>query len=323
MHSHFSEERCVARRPSRSTRRERGVHAVVALTAVTMVAELAVGHATGSMALLADGWHMATHVAALGMASLAYVVARRLESQHAFSFGSGKVHTLAGFTSSLVLAIASMWMIFEALTRLAHPHAIDVAHSLPVAVAGLLVNVISIKLLHVEEDAHPHAGHDHDHAHHDHAHHDHHHHHDHNHRAAVMHVMADILTSALAIVALLAAQHLGWTWLDPLTGLIGGLVVAKWSVDLCRSTALELLDLDASAVIPKIRAALEKMDDVRVHDLHVWSLGRGIRCCVVTVHTTAPRAPAAYHRTIREVCQVAHLTVEVQPHAAPQPVVAP
>jgi cation diffusion facilitator family transporter len=294
MHDHPNLGGCPARRHEISHRRERGVRAVVALTAIMMVLEIAVGYAAGSMALLADGWHMTTHVAALGMASLAYVLARKFESHHAFTFGTGKIHTLVGYTSALLLAIA---MIVESTSRLVEPRTIDVAGSLPVAILGLLVNIASAKLLHVE-DEHNHAGD---------------HHHDHNHRAAVMHVMADILTSALAIVALVTAQLLGWTWLDPITGIVGGLLIAKWSYGLCKTAALELLDVDPSAFLQvQIREVLEQLDDVRVHDLHVWSLGRGARSCVVTVSSATPRETTEYRRQILEVCALSHLTVEVQ-----------
>ncbi|MBC8070743.1 MAG: CDF family Co(II)/Ni(II) efflux transporter DmeF [Deltaproteobacteria bacterium] len=299
MHDHSNLDGCPTRRQASSHRRERGVRAVVALTATMMVLEIAVGYVAGSMALLADGWHMATHVAALGMASLAYVLARRLESHRAFTFGTGKIHTLAGYTSALLLALVAIAMIVESATRLVEPRTIDVASSLPVAIVGLLVNIASVKLLHVD-DEHDHDGDDH-------------HEHDHNHRAAVMHVMADILTSALAIVALVAAQLLGWTWLDPITGIVGGLVIGKWSFGLCKTSSFELLDVDPSVSLQlQIREALEQIDDVRVHDLHVWSLGRGARSCVVTVTSATPRDPAEYRRRILEVCALSHLTVEVQ-----------
>jgi cation diffusion facilitator family transporter len=282
-----------------------------------MVLEIVVGYAAGSMALVADGWHMATHVAALGMASLAYVLARRLETHHAFTFGTGKIHTLAGFTSALLLASVAVVMIVESIGRLANPRVIDVASSLPVAVVGLLVNIVSVKLLHVDEDddhhGHDHHGHDrHGHDHHGHR------HHDHNHRAAVMHVVADILTSALAIAALLAAWFLDWAWLDPVTGIVGGLVIAKWSFGLCKTASFELLDVDVSASLQvEIREALERIDDVRVRDLHVWSLGRGARSCVVTVVSASPRDSTDYRQRILEVYPLSHLTVEVQRCAHP------
>jgi cation diffusion facilitator family transporter len=272
---------------------------VVALTAITMVVEIIVGHVAGSMALLADGWHMATHVAALGMASLAYVLARRLETHHAFCFGTGKIHTLAGFSSGLVLAIAAIFMMIDSIARLAAPRAIDVTSSLPVAMIGLLVNIASIKLLHADDDSAHHEGE--------------HEHHDHNHRAAVMHVMADVLTSTLAIAALLAAHFVGWNWLDPAMGILGGLVVAKWSIGLCRTASLELLDAVPSPSLRiQIREALEGIDDVRVRDLHLWSLGRGARSCMVTLVSATPREPTEYRRRILEVCDLSHVTVEVQ-----------
>jgi cation diffusion facilitator family transporter len=294
MHQHSSPDPCPMQRTSTAHHRERGVRAVVALTAVTMIVEITVGHVAGSMALLADGWHMATHVAALGMASLAYVLARRLESHHAFSFGTGKIHTLAGFSSGLVLAIVAIFMMVDSIGRLALPRPIDVTSSLPVAVIGLLVNIASIKLLHVDAEHH-----DED--------------HDHNHRAAVMHVMADVLTSTLAIAALLAAHFVGWIWLDPVMGIVGGVVIAKWSIGLCKTASFELLDVIPSPSLRvQIREALEGIDDVRVRDLHLWSLGRGARSCVVTVVSATPREPTEYRRRILEVCDLSHVTVEVQ-----------
>jgi cation diffusion facilitator family transporter len=291
--------------PPSSARRERGVLAVTALTAVMMVVEIVVGYATRSMALLADGWHMATHVGALGLASVAYAVARRYASHRAFTFGTGKVPALAGYTSAVGLGLVAVVMIVESATRLLHPGAIDFARSLPVAIAGLVVNLASVFLLHDDHDDHD----DHDHHHH-HDHDD--HHHDHNHRAAFMHVVADTLTSALAIGALLAGRFLGWTWLDAVTGVVGGLVILRWGFGLCRSAAFELLDVSPSTRLhEEIRGALESAGDVRVSDLRVWSLGGGARNCVVTVTSAAPRAAGDYRQRLASFA-LAHLTIEVR-----------
>lgn len=301
---HAPADECPARRAAPVHARERGVRAVVALTAVMMVVEIAVGYVTRSMALLADGWHMATHVAALGLAAMAYGVSRRYASHRAFAFGTGKVQALAGYTSATALGLVAVAMIVESVTRLLHPSAIDFAASLPVAVVGLLVNLASVRLLHDD--------HDHDDHHHD-DHHDHHHDdHDHNHRAAFTHVVADALTSVLAIAALLSGRYFGVAWLDPITGIVGGAVISKWAFDLSRSAAFELLDVDpSSALDQEIRAALEAMDDVRVCDLHVWSLGRGIRSCVVTIVASAPRDVGDYRARL-ERFDLAHLTIEVR-----------
>jgi len=329
---------CTARTPAPSRRRERGVLAVVVLTAVMMVVEIAVGYASQSMALLADGWHMATHVGALGLASAAYAVARRYASHRAFAFGTGKVHALAGYTSAVALGLVAAIMIVESAAQLLHPRPIDFASALPVAIVGLVVNIVSVLLLHGSED-HDHdegdhdrhdlheGGHDHhdlhegDHDHHDlhegdHDHHDHHDlhrgDHDHNHQAALMHVVADTLTSALAIVALLAGRFLGWVWLDSVSGIVAGLVILKWGAGLCRNAAFDLLDIDpSSALEEKIRVALESVDDVRVSDLHVWSLGRGAKSCVATVISSTPREPREYRERLAAF-DLSHLTIEVR-----------
>ncbi|MGC4067458.1 MAG: CDF family Co(II)/Ni(II) efflux transporter DmeF [Polyangiaceae bacterium] len=337
---------CQVRCPKGTPRRERRVHWVVGLTAVTMVVEIAFGYLTHSMALLADGWHMATHVGALGLAGAAYFVARRFAEHPAFGFGTGKVHTLAGYSSSLALGAVAVFMTFESAMRLLSPREIDFESSIPVAIIGLVVNLLSAWLLHDNDSdgsapslhAHDHAGHDndsdgsapslhaHDHAGHEHESHAHrpgathehecHEHrpgaiHDHNHRAAFAHVLADALTSVLAIGALLAGRHLGWWWLDALSGILGGLLILRWSVGLCRAAAFELLDIEPGADLEKqIRRTLEALDGVTVADLHVWHLGQGARSCVVTVVSQAPRDPAVYRRALLPF-GLAHLTIEV------------
>jgi cation diffusion facilitator family transporter len=272
---------------------------VVLLATVTMVAEIAVGYATGSMALLADGWHMATHVGALGLSSTAYVVARRYASHRAFVFGTGKVHALAGYTSAMVLGLVAVVMMVESTSRLLHHHTIDFEASLPIAVLGFVVNLASVFLLHDHEDDHHEPGHHTD-------------AHDHNHSAALMHVVADTLTSALAIGALLAGRFFGWLWLDAVSGIAGGLVILKWSVSLSRNAATELLDLAPTPEVEeKIRAALEAMDDVRVSELRVWSLGRGSTSCILTLVSSCPREPHEYRERLAAF-HLAQLTIEVQ-----------
>jgi len=327
MHTEISLDHCPARHAEESHGRERGVRAVIILTAVMMVVEIAVGYATNSMALLADGWHMATHVGALGMAGAAYALARRFAAHRAFAFGTGKVHALAGYTSAVALGLVAATMLVESVTRLLHPASIDFATSLPVAVLGLGVNLLSVRLLHGHEHEHEHEhghehehehGHEHEHEHgheheHEHGHEHEHEHHDHNHRAAVMHVVADTFTSGLAICALIAGRTLGWAWLDPVSGMVGGLVILKWGFDLCRGAACELLDIDTrSNTESRIRSALEEIDDVRVSDIHVWSMGRGLRSCIVTLVSAMPRETSSYRERILSLDTFAHLTVEVQ-----------
>ena len=317
--------------------RERRTWAVVALTAAMMVAELVVGSWTGSLALLADGVHMATHVGAIGLTAVAYGLARKWARHEAFTFGTGKVYSLAGYTSALALAAAAAWMCVEAVLRMVSPEAIHFSEALPVAVLGLVVNLVSAKLLHAGHDhghAEQHRGHahddhahdDHDHAHDDHDHdhaHDDAHDHDHDHaksahdhdpnlRAAYLHVIADALTSVLAIAALLAGRYFGLTILDPVMGIVGGVVILRWSWGLCKSAARQLLDVAPSLADTKlIREHLEAIDDVRVADLHLWELGPGERGCIVKIISSEPRSAKFYRDAIKSKVPISHLTVEV------------
>jgi cation diffusion facilitator family transporter len=303
--------------------RERSTRWVVALTAGMMVVELIVGYWTGSMALLADGWHMGTHAGALGLTALAYWFARTRAQHRAFSFGTGKVHALAGYTSALVLALVAISMGVESIDRLVHPAAIRYREALGVAVLGLLVNLASYKVL-----GHGHDDHDHDHDHdakddgpvvgryvlapgkagqgQNHA------HGDHNHRAALLHVAADALTSVLAILALSLGAWRGWTQLDPLMGLVGGAIVLKWGVGLCRSAGRQLLDATSSEDMERaVKVLLERIDDVRVADIHTWELGPSRLACIVSLVTETPRDTSHYRQLILGQFPLAHLNVEV------------
>lgn len=287
---------CAVRAPHAPHARERGVLLVLLLTLVTMVVEIAAGYATGSMALLSDGWHMGTHVAALGLASVAYAVSRRFARHRAFVFGTGKVRTLAGYTSALLLGLAAVLMLIESVERLVRPRAIDFGAALPVAVVGLLVNVASFFLLH----SHDHHGGEHDHD------------HDHNHRAALLHVAADTVTSGLAIVSLLVGRFFDVAWPDPLSGIIGGVLILKWAFELGRHAACELLDVcPSTALEDAICRKLEQLEGVRVRDLHVWSLGGAAKSCVITLASPEPRDPEVYRAKLAEF-SLAHVTIEVQ-----------
>lgn len=308
---------------------ERRTAAVVVVTLVMMVVEIVVGTWTRSMALTADGWHMGTHAGALALTLLAYWYARSRARAAEFSFGTGKVYALSGFSSALVLGVAAAWMAIESVSRLLWPRVIDFREALPVAVAGLLVNVVCAALL--SEGGHDHAGHDHaghdhahDHADHDHADHDHAGHHEHGHghgagaggdlnlRAAYLHVVADALTSLLAIGALLAGRYLELELLDPAMGLLGGALIGRWALGLGGASARRLLDVTPSEQLKaQVATALEQIDDVRVADLHVWELGPERRGCLVTVVTGAPRATSFYRDRVLEAASFAHLTVEV------------
>lgn len=314
---------------------------VVGLTLVMMTAELAVGYATNSLALTADGWHMATHAGALGMTAFAYWFARSRSGSRAFSFGTGKVHALAGYTSALLLALVALAMVVESVKRFVHPEAVAFADALPVAVVGLVINLVSARLLHTGEHhedggSHGHShghGHAHDsvhagardhghshggHAHGGHAHEErgaHGHAGDHNLRAAYFHVLADALTSVLAILALLGGRYWDAGWLDPAMGAVGGLVIAQWSYGLCRDAARQLLDVVPSeAVAERIRHRIEEQfSGATVVDLHLWDIGPSARACIVSVAAKTPAPPSAYRNALASIASLQHVTVEVHP----------
>lgn len=325
---------------------ERRTRWVVAITAVMMVGELIVGWYTGSIALTADGWHMGTHVGALGLTLVAYWYARTRAGHDAFSFGTGKVYALAGYTSGVLLALVAVWMAKEGIEHLIRREPVDYADALPVAAVGLVVNLVSAILLgrgHHYGHGHGHHGHDHhDHGHdhhgqgqhgHDHQGHDHHGHDRHAHaeppkpgtldfnlRAAYIHIIADALTSLLAIGALALGWWQGLWFLDPLMGLIGGAVITWWAVSLCRQASRQLLDVVSSPRHEQIvRQRLEAIDDVRVADLHVWELGPGRRSCIVSVVTSHPREVSYYRDAVLAALPVAHLTIEIHECGAHSP----
>ena len=290
---------------------ERRTRWVVAITAVMMVGELIVGWWTGSVALTADGWHMGTHVGALGLTLVAYWYARTHAGHDAFSFGTGKVYALAGYTSGVLLALVAIWMAKEGIEHLITHPPVDYRDALPVAAVGLVVNLVSAYLLsRGPGHGHHHGGNGQD------AGHDHHAPRpgtlDFNLRAAYIHIIADALTSLLAIGAL----SLGWwanLWfLDPLMGLVGGAVITWWAISLCRQASRQLLDVVSSPRHEQIvRQRLEAIDDVRVADLHVWELGPGRRSCIVSVVTAHPRQVTDYREAVLAALDVAHLTIEV------------
>jgi len=274
---------------------------VVLLTAVMMVAEIVAGIAFGSMALLADGLHMASHALALGIAMMAYVFARRFAGDARLSFGTGKINSLGGFTGALLLLIFAAAMAWESTRRLMAPISIEFNHAIFVAVLGLVVNVVSAVVLLGGHDHH----HDHGHDHHDH------HHHDHNLRAAYLHVLADALTSVLAIVALATGKYFGAVWMDPVMGIVGAVLIFRWSYGLLRDTGKVLLDWQAPrTMVQPIRDALETGDD-RIADLHVWSVGPGIYAASISIVSHAPAAPDAYRERIPHDLNIVHATIEV------------
>jgi cation diffusion facilitator family transporter len=288
---------------------ERRTLIVVVLTATMMIVEIVAGLAYGSMALLADGLHMGSHAAALGMAFVAYVVARRYARDERFTFGTGKVNSLAGFTSAVVLVLFALAMAGESVDRLLHPVPIAFDQAILVAFLGLIVNGASIFILGVDHGAHRHersvdaARHSHSHA-----------HEDHNLRGAYLHVLADALTSLLAIFALLAGRFLGLNWMDPVMGVVGAILVARWSWGLLRDSGRILLDHQAAPrILAALREAIESHADNRVADLHVWSVGPGIHAAAIAVVTDEPQPPDHYKTLLPEGLGLLHVTVEVHP----------
>jgi cation diffusion facilitator family transporter len=318
---------------------------VLVVTIVTMAAEIVGGWMTGSMALLADGWHMGTHALALGVAAAAYALARRHARDTRFSFGTWKIEVLGSFASALVLGLVAVGIVFESAMRLWKAEPIAIETALMVAVIGLVVNLLSAWLLHGADGGHGHShGHSHEHSHghahgHDHAdgheHADDHHAHDEraNHRygshpsdasppasksndlnlrAAYVHVLADALTSVLAIGALCAALWLGWWWLDPLVGVLGAVVIGVWSIGLMRESSAILLDREMDHPLAhRIREDLESDGDAKVADLHIWRVGRDQFAAIACVVADMPLAPAIYRERLARHEQLVHLSLEV------------
>lgn len=282
---------------------------VVALTAAMMVGEIAAGLAFNSMALLADGFHMATHAGALGIAAIAYAYAKRHAHGRRYSFGTGKVGDLAGFASALILGVFALGIAYESATRLFDPRPVAFAEATIIAVIGLGVNIASALLL----------GHGHSHGGHSHGGHDHHHaddhrphHHgeqDNNLRSAYLHVVADALTSVLAIAALLGGRYLGWVWLDPAMGIVGAVVIAAWSVSLMRDTGAVLLDATDAALEAEIRALVEGPGDAKIADLHVWRVGPAAHSAIISVVGATREAIC---ERVKPVHEIEHLTVEIR-----------
>ncbi|WP_343719123.1 CDF family Co(II)/Ni(II) efflux transporter DmeF [Achromobacter dolens] len=319
-------------------RNERQVWWVIALTAGMMVVEIIAGNLYGSMALVADGWHMSTHAGAMLITALAYGYARRQARNPRFTFGTGKLGELAGFASAIVLALIALIIGWDSLARLVDPVPIRFDEAIAIAVAGLLVNLVSAWLLKDDHGhAHGHGGHrpDHDHGRHVHGAHDRGHHghdHDHDHgrapaaghghparvrdnnlRSAYVHVLADALTSVLAIAALLLGRSYGWLWADPAMGVVGALVIARWSWGLIRDSGTVLLD--AAPQSGKMRRDIEQALDAgdgEIADLHVWQVGPGHYAAIVSLVTRHPRDSAFYKAKLAHIAGLSHLTVETQ-----------
>ncbi len=276
---------------------EKRTRLVIILTLVMMTVEIIAGFAFGSMALLADGWHMGTHAVALGITAFAYWYARKNKNNPRFSFGTGKVGVLGGFTSAVVLAIVAVIMAFESIERLLNPVEIKFNEAILVAVTGLVVNVISAYLL---RDGHNHT------------HHGHTHHHDHNLKAAYLHVIADALTSILAIAALLAGKAYGWIGLDPVMGIAGAILITRWAYGLLKDTGRILLDAGHNQQkISDILEIIESDSDNRVSDLHIWKLSSRHYAAIISIVTHFPKPPDYYKGLLNGLHDLEHITIEI------------
>jgi cation diffusion facilitator family transporter len=287
---------------------EKRTHKVIVLTAIMMVVEIVAGTMLHSMALTADGWHMSTHVAAFLLAALAYSFGRKHAQDSKFTFGTGKVGALGGFSSAIVLSGIALLMAAESIQRLLTPVAIHFREAIVIAGLGLVVNVVSALIL-KDDLHHHHHGHGHEHGQDDH-----HRHHDLNLRAAYLHVVADALTSVLAITALSLGYFCGWTWLDPAMGIVGTIVIVSWAYTLLRDTSSILLDrIPADTDLPiVIREGIEKDGDSMITDLHIWQVGAGKYAAIVGVVAHEPKTPEEYRVALKAHEELVHVTVEVQ-----------
>jgi cation diffusion facilitator family transporter len=280
---------------------------VIGLTAVTMVVEIAAGLAFGSMALLADGLHMASHATALALTAFAYVYARRHAHDRRFSFGTGKVNALGGFAGAILLCLFALFMAGESIHRIMAPVPIEFNYAILVAIVGLIVNGVSVLIL-SDQHSHKHGTRG-----------DHHHSDDHNLRSAFLHVLADALTSLLAIFALVAGKLFGWQVLDPLMGILGSVLVARWSVSLLRDTSRVLLDAQApAAIVNAVSEAIEGHPETELVDVHIWSIGPGIYAAALTVSAAAPLPSLTYREALPKHLGIVHVNVEVE-HRCSQP----
>lgn len=276
---------------------ERRTKYVLILTAITMVVEIIAGSVFGSMALLADGWHMGTHVAAFMITIFAYHYARKHADNPAYAFGTGKVSVLGGFASAIALAVVALVMLVESLQRIIDPHTIHFNEAIAVASLGLLINIISAFLLKDEHHHHDHGDH---------------HHHDHNLRAAYLHVLADALTSLLAIIALVSGKYFGWDWLDPVMGIVGAVIITRWSYGLLKQTGPILLDGSIEeSYQASIKETIERDSDNQISDIHIWKVGANHYAAIISVVTHYPKSTEYYKELLNDFHKLSHITIEV------------
>ncbi|PHR90532.1 MAG: cation transporter [Blastopirellula sp.] len=277
---------------------ERRTKYVLILTVVTMIAEITAGSIFGSMALLADGWHMGTHVAAFFITIFAYRYSSKHAKSPAYSFGTGKVGVLGGFASAIALAVVALVMLVESSQRIMNPQTIQFDAAIAVALVGLIVNIVSALLL---KDSHDHtheAGR--------------HHHHDHNLRAAYLHVLADALTSLLAIIALLSGKYLGLNWLDPIMGIVGAVIITRWSYGLLIQTGPILLDGSINKQDHEaIKSVIESDSDNRISDIHIWKVSASHYAAIISLVTHSPKPTVHYKELLSGFHQLSHITIEV------------
>jgi cation diffusion facilitator family transporter len=290
---------------------ERGTRAVMWITAAMMVVEIVGGWWFNSMALLADGWHMSSHAFAIGLSAFAYAAARRYSSDPRFAFGTWKIEILAGFASAIFLLGVAAMMVYSSVERLFLPQTIHYQQAIIVAVVGLLVNIVCALILGHAHDDHHHHSHEHE------AHGDHHHHnHDLNLKSAYVHVIADAATSVLAIVALTGGLIYGWSWLDPVMGIVGAILVAVWAKGLLLETGKVLLDREMDhPVVDEIREVIElpdNPDETRITDLHVWRVGKESYACAVSIVThSATLTPEQVREQLSRHEEIVHTTIEI------------
>jgi cation diffusion facilitator family transporter len=275
---------------------------VVAITAMMMVVEIVGGYMLNSMALLADGWHMSSHALAMGLSLLAFILARKYANDHRFTFGTWKVEILGAFSSALLLLVVAALMMYQSIERLFAPSPIHFNDAIAIAIVGLCVNLLCAWLLRDE-----HGSHSHDYGH------DHHHHHDVNLHSAYIHVIADAATAVLAIFALLGGKLFGAVWLDPVMGIVGSILVARWAIGLLRESGRILLDAEMDApVVQEVRAVVaEKAPAAKISDLHVWRVGRGSYACVLALVSEKPLLADDIRTYLSVHEELVHVTVEV------------
>lgn len=282
-------------------RNARRVGIAIGLSFFVMIAEIVAGQMLGSMALLADGLHMATHVGAFAIAAAAYSYARKYRAHPRFTFGTGKLGDLAAFGSAIVLALMAVLIAWESAERFSSPEPVRYDEAILIAVIGLAVNIGTAILLHGGDSGHHHHHHGADG-----------HQHDHNHRAAYLHVLADALTSVLAIAGLVAAKYAGWIWMDPAMGIVGAVVIGRWSIQLMKDSGAVLLDAAADPALPgAIRKRVETETD-RVADLHVWRVGPGHTAAILSLVSADPKEPGEYKARLSDLGELCHVTVEVR-----------